>query len=67
MDGRRGEDLAKAGAFLSAGEKEGLALEQGKQLLRTKLTIPPVRSTQIARPRRKKRKGSEAEIEIVEG
>jgi LuxR family maltose regulon positive regulatory protein len=45
--------LSNAGSSLTSGEKEinPLTLEQGKQLLRTKFYVPPIRSIQIARPR----------------
>jgi LuxR family maltose regulon positive regulatory protein len=45
--------VSRAGSSSTSGEKETdqLSLEQGKLLLRTKFYVPPIRSTQIARPR----------------
>ena len=45
--------MSKAGSSLTSGESaEGLLpAEQSKHLLRTKFFVPPIRSSQIARPR----------------
>ncbi len=45
--------MSKAGSSLTSGESEddSLAAEQSKHLLRTKFFVPPIRSSQIARPR----------------
>jgi LuxR family maltose regulon positive regulatory protein len=45
--------VSKAGSDLISGEKENaaLSLEQSKHLLKTKFYVPPIRSSQIARPR----------------
>jgi LuxR family transcriptional regulator, maltose regulon positive regulatory protein len=45
--------VSKAGSNLTPGEKENdqVSLEPGRNLLRTKFYVPPIRSTQIVRPR----------------
>jgi LuxR family maltose regulon positive regulatory protein len=45
--------VPRAGSSSTSGEKETAQLspEQGQLLLRTKFYVPPIRSTQIARPR----------------
>ncbi len=45
--------MSNTGTNLNSGKMENdqLSLEQGKHLLRTKFYVPPIRSTQIARPR----------------
>jgi LuxR family maltose regulon positive regulatory protein len=49
----QGEQVAQASLHLTSEEREidPLSLELSKHLLRTKLTIPPIRPSQIARPR----------------
>jgi LuxR family transcriptional regulator, maltose regulon positive regulatory protein len=45
--------VSRAGPNLTSGEKKDdpVLLEQGKAMLRTKFYVPPIRSTQIDRPR----------------
>jgi LuxR family maltose regulon positive regulatory protein len=45
--------VSRTGSSLTSGENDNnpLALEQSKNLLRTKFYVPPIRSIQIARPR----------------
>lgn len=45
--------MSNTGTNLNSGKMENdqLSLEQGEHLLRTKFYVPPIRSTQIARPR----------------